>query len=295
MTALGKRPLSMCFGDNHDDNSTALCVPSKRARHAQSHTFGQGRDCDGGSRRDHLVASALVASDDDLQTALAQASTIDIESAVLWLLGNIPALGRLCYAMVATTGGQTTFSPGSLVYAAARRGHPTATCMLLNLCDERDIGSALSAAIDYDDAPALKVIIEACADNDVLSTDAYRRLVCEAMFEAVDAGSAAIVAYLASACDGATLAKALDRSCADHNDANDIGVFAVLWENAGLCAHAYAASLDPCPALDYLDARIARDESCAGPCLARVNDDGDLVSNYCHLAADTPVCVDSWP
>lgn len=295
MTSLGKRPLDTRLDGDHDDNSTALCAPSKRMRHARLYTFGQGHDCDDGPCRDHLVASALVASDDDLHEALAQASTADIESAALWLLGNIPALGRLCYALATMADDKTTFSPGALVYAAARRGHPTATCILLALCDERDIGSALSAAIGCGDAPALKVIIEACADNDVLSTDAYRRLVCDAVFEAVDAGSAAIVAYLASACDDATLTDALDRSCADHNDANDIGVFAVLWENAGLCAHAYAASLDPCPALDYLDARIARGESCAGPCLARVNDDGDFVGNCCHLAADSPVCVNSWP
>ncbi|WBR14903.1 hypothetical protein pkur_cds_729 [Pandoravirus kuranda] len=296
MTTFSKRSWGVCLDGNHDsDSDAALCASPKRMRHAQSHTFGQGRDCDDGSHRDHLVASALVASDDDLRAALAQAPAADIESAILWLLCNVSALGRLCCALVAPTGEQTTFSPGSLVYAAARRGHPTAARMLLGLCDERDIGSALSAAINCGDAPALKVMIEACADDDVLPVDTYRRLVCEAMIEAVDAGSATIVAYLASACDDATLTEALDRACADHNDANDIGVFAVLWENAGLCAHAYAATLDPCPALDYLDARIARGESCAGPCLARVNDDGDSVGNCHYPFADSASCDNSWP
>nr|UDO47097.1 hypothetical protein [Pandoravirus massiliensis] len=271
----------------------ALCAPSKRPCHVRGdRDHGDG----GGSRRDHLVASALLtASDDDMDVALAQASVADIQSALLWLLGNVSALGRLCRALATTPHDCAPLSPASLVYEAARGGHPTAMGMLLGLCDEHDIGSALSAAIDRDDAPALKVVIEACADDPGLATDAYRRLVCDAMTEAVDAGSLAIVGYLATACDDVTLAEALNRSCADHNDANDIRVFAVLWENAGLCAHAYAASLDPSPALDYLDALIVRGEPCAGPCLACVDDDGKHIDECCRDGDHRSVCADSWP
>lgn len=287
-----KRPFDACFSDNHSHDEGALGAPTKRMCCARPHMIGRDHGDDDGSRRDHLVASALMGSDDDLRVASAQALAADIESAVLWLLGNIPALGRLCRALATVTDGRAPLSPGSLVYAAAHRGHPTATCVLLDLCNEHDIGSAISAAIKRDDGPALKVIVDACAQDDALSIDAYRRLVYDAMMEAVDAGSATIVGYLASACDDVTLAEALDRSCADHNDANDIGVFAVLWQDAGLCAHAYAASLDPCPALDYLDALIARGEPCAGPCLARVNDGGEHIHRD---AAAGPVCIDSWP
>lgn len=282
MTTLGKRPLQLCL--DREDTATAAspkkpCRQSRRVdpvEIAVGDTW-DGIECDEAdlASRDRLVSladdpSSAVA---DLVAALGEASTFQVELAMIKLFGEGVAFSRLCRAIAVPSAAPHSVALELLLCRAARQGrHNAVSAMIVRLAEERDVAGALTAAVEEDDGRAVEIILKAY-ENDVNTPDeSYRRLASSALHDAVEARRVSIVAYLAALCDGDAVEEMLSDCVADEDDV-DAAVFAALWQHADLCAHDYAASLSPCRALDYLKGVIASGEACADGCTSNLSDD----------------------
>lgn len=325
MTALGKRSLEQCTrvvgcddapGRPVDSNASPKRLrcdsPAPPSPESDGLFVWDGIKCDPEdiACRDHI---AFVAADDaspvsDLVVVLAEAGTYQVELAMLRLFSSGVAFSRICRALASTPTISKNLNLEALAYRAAHENRPAiVSTMMYRLCKEDDVERALLTAVEEDDLVAVKAIDTACLSTDNMSGDSYRRLTRGALYEAAQAGRAAIAAYLATVCNNEAIEEALSMCINtankdDHLDSDDdeedegdddaeaqvegaeseaetaakaVAVFAALWEHADACAHYYIARLAPCPIRDYLADRIAQGEPCADSCMSNLSDDSD--------------------
>nr|UDO47278.1 hypothetical protein [Pandoravirus massiliensis] len=153
--------------------------------------------------RDRIV---FAATDDaltvrDLVTVLADATTYQVELAMLRLFSSGVAFSRMCRALASEPDLSNNLNLEALVYRAAHEDRPNiVTTMLYRLCKEDDVAKALLTAVEEDDLVAVKAIRTACQSTDSISDDSHQRLARNALCEAAQAGRVSIVAYLADVC-----------------------------------------------------------------------------------------------
>ncbi|AGO85452.1 hypothetical protein psal_cds_1175 [Pandoravirus salinus] len=296
MTALAKRPLESLFGNNDDTGDVddhygraGITAPSSKRQRCESPAVTVGivagdlwddMECD---QEDVDACESIVGAvldDDDfsiegLAARLATATTYQVELAMVQLFGRDLALGRLCDAIVGPSPSVHTVSVDALLYRAARDHCPTAVATLVaRLAEEDDVAKALTTATEEDDIDAAKVIVKAYESDANTPAGSCRRVACAALSDAAEFGKTDAVDYFAGLCDGETIEEMLVQCAADSDDPT-AAVFAALWRHADLCAHAYAKSLLPCPALDYLREFVESGEPCADGCMSNVSDDDD--------------------
>ncbi|BCU02932.1 hypothetical protein [Pandoravirus japonicus] len=285
MTTLGKRPLEPVrdMGNEADDDHSATSSRKRQCREPPEMIVAgdlwDGIECDEEdiAARDRIVAAVLTDdfSIEEVAAALIEPSTYQVELAAVQLFGRGPALSRLCRAIACPSPRPRSVSVDALLYRAARDGCPRAVgALIIRLAKEYDVERALSSAVDDDDVASVEMIVQAYENDTNTPIESCRRVTCNALRDAVEFGKVAAVGYLAGLCDGETVEELLAECAANSNDPK-AAVFAALWQHADLCAHAYAKTLAPCPALDYLWAFVESGEPCADGCMSNVADDSD--------------------
>lgn len=320
-TALGKRPLEQCVGGGDDDGVQLIkdsnpspkrlrCdSPAPPAPESDGLFVWNGIECDPEdiACRDRI---AFVANDDaspvsDLVVVLTEATSYQVELAMLRLFASTVAFSRICRALVLMPSLRRKLDLDAVVYRAAHENRPRIVAtMLRRLCKEDDVERALLTAVEEDDLVAVEAIDMARRNDSKTPQDSYQRLARGALYEAAQTGRAAIVAYLVGVCDHDAIDEALsmcinagkdedldsDEEGDEEGDrkarvggakgeveatAKTVAVFAALWEHAEACAHRYVATLAPCAIRDYLVDRIAQGEPCADSCMSNLSDDSD--------------------
>ncbi|AJF97873.1 hypothetical protein TW95_gp1139 [Pandoravirus inopinatum] len=311
MTALGKRILEIVSTRVEDDDGTPAVPLAKRPRCDNMPEPGcagiavgdtwNGIECDEEDveARDHIVEVVLAGG--ALATVLDQASCHHIDLALIQLFDDCTALARLCRAIAPSLPQAlpavlaADSEPDKTVYhvtidallcRAAQQGRPAVLAVLMrHLADEYDVARALEMADEEDDPAAIELIAETYEkdagkddtgeddtgedDTGEDETGSCRRIAYVALTCAVHSSRVALIHRLVDKCDVEDVHGLLD-DCLEDGD-----VFAALWQHAVLCAHAYAASLPPCPALDHLTLQIANGEPCADMCASYEPADSD--------------------
>lgn len=231
---------------------------------------------------DRIVEAVLAGR--GLATVLDKAPVHHIDMALIRLFDDPDALDRLCRVIALSLSQLRTPTAGSqrnksafyvtinaLLCRAARSGRSAAVAVLVRrLADECDVGRAIEMANEEDDPAAIELIVETYEDNaGEDETGSCRRVAYAALECAAGSSRIALIHRLADKCDVDSVHELLD----DHHGKGD--VFAALWEHSVLCAHAYAASLPPGPALDHLTLQIANGEPCADMCASYAAADSD--------------------
>lgn len=243
------------------------------------------------ARADALAIAATSNRADDLDALIAGASVDPVELALDRLVDEPSGLKRLCLAITSATR-PSGYAIGRLLYRTARQGlHEAVTVLIVYLCEEDEIASALSRAVDKDDSDALQAILEVCASDWDLPVDSYRRLARDALYEAADReeGGSAIVDYLAGICEPDDIEAALD--CC-RGPRREPSTFKALWKHAGLCAHAYIEHIGNGPAREYLWRKIERRQRCRGDCTSDLLDDQGRDADDEEYADDTEIDQD---
>lgn len=225
-----------------------------------------------GARR--LVCAALAPTGEALAETLGDASPAQVASAMLSLLGNATAFGRLCRS-VSVCPLRGTIPCARTLYEAALRGHAEAVGVMLSVpCPIDDISEALMLCMQRgsDDPRTVAAIVEACEIEPEVTVSGYREIVRYALRDAVHLRLPRVVAYLADVAETGDIERHLWLCALDRDDPR-ASLFAALWRSLGLCVHAYAAALPSCPALDYLTAVAnAGAPSCPATCSERPDD-----------------------
>nr|UMO78690.1 hypothetical protein [Pandoravirus belohorizontensis] len=297
MTALGKRArvetaTALDHKEDIDEGAPAV-VLAKRPRRAAPDlaTAGivagdmwDGILCDEEDVEacDRIVEAVLAGR--GLATVLDEASVHHIDLALIRLFDDPDALDGLCRVIALSLSKLRTPRAGSrrdksafyvtidaLLCRAARTGRSAALAVLVRrLADEYDVARAIEMADEENDPAAIELIVKTYEDNaGEDETGSCRRVAYAALECAAGSSRIALIHRLGDKCDVDSVHELLD----DHHDKGD--VFAALWEHAVLCAHAYAASLPPCPALDHLTLQIANGEPCADMCASYAAADSD--------------------
>lgn len=252
------RPSSAAIinGDDDDSDDVWLWPPTRLSRHSIV-------------VRDRIVAAALKGpgGGDGVPAALAGATGLQIASALVSLFGRAEAFERACRATVAMRDDVRGTCLAFVTHDAACAGHVReATSLVGRLCCADEISWALDMCIEDDDLRAVSTIIDACHNEPGVSLFALGHIVRCTLREAVKRGRHRIVAYLADVADPDDVKRHLWAAAADHGDRHAT-LFAALWTPLGVCAHACAAVLPPCPARDYLTGLTAVGARCPGECV----------------------------
>lgn len=298
MTALGKRTraetaTALNDKEDNDDGAPAVAlakrprcdVPDSGAAGIVEGDVWNGILCDeedmGACR--YIIEAVKVGR--GLVTVLDEASVHHIDLALIQLFDDCKALDRLCRAIApslpppcAATAAYSqpdkpayTITIDALLCRAAQQGRRDALAILMRrLADEGDVARAIEMADEEDDPAAIELIVETHEDNAGEDpSGSCRRIAYAALECAASSSRIALIHRLADKCDVDSVHELLD----EHHDEGD--VFAALWEHCVLCAHAYAASLPSCPALDHLTLQIANGEPCADMCASYGTADSD--------------------
>ncbi|AGO82630.1 hypothetical protein pdul_cds_531 [Pandoravirus dulcis] len=298
MTALGKRTrvetvTALNHKEDSDDGASAVVlakrprcdVPDSGAAGIVAGDVWNGILCDEedmGACRD-IVES--VKAGRSLITVLDEAYVYHIDLAVIQLFDDCEALDRLCRAIApslpppcAATAANSqpdkpayTITVDALLCRAAQQGRRDALAILMRrLAGEYDVARAIEMADEEDDPAAVELIVETHEDNAGEDpSGSCRRIAYAALTCAASSSRIALIHRFADKCDVDSVHELLD----DHHGNGE--VFAALWEHSVLCAHAYSASLSPCPALDHLAMQIANGEPCADMCASYDDADSD--------------------
>ncbi|AVK74897.1 hypothetical protein pqer_cds_475 [Pandoravirus quercus] len=294
MTALGKRILeTVLIRDKDDGASTDVplakrprCEPAPGTAEIAVGDTWNGIKCNKEDikRCGDIVRAAQTGR--GLVMALEEASLHQIDLALIQLFDDCAALARLCCAIVPTLPQARPAFPAAnsepdesehhmtidaLLCRAAQQGRRAALAVLVrHLADEYDVARAVEMADEEDDPTAIELILDTYADDTGEdTTGSYRRIAYVALTCAVHSSRVALIHRYADECDAEDVHGLLD-DCLE-----DADVFAALWKHAVLCAHNYAASLPPCPALDHLTLQIANGEPCADLCASYEPADSD--------------------
>lgn len=227
-----------------------------------------------------LVHAVLSPSDEALAKVLAETSPAQTASALLYLLGNAVGFGRLCRHL-GVCSFRETIPYARVLCDAALAGHNDAIGALVSVpCLVDDISEALMVCMQRDgnNPRAVAAIVEACEMEPKVTVSAYQEIVRCALRDAVDLERLSVVAYLADVAEIDDLERHL-WACALNDDDPRALLFSTLWRPLGLCAHAYAAALPPCPALDHLTALAAvAGVPCSRLCSERLSDARDTLT-----------------
>ncbi|AVK76992.1 hypothetical protein pmac_cds_304 [Pandoravirus macleodensis] len=228
---------------------------------------------------DHVIAQALVIAAAPglahlLGVQMAQALSDHVKSALYDLLDDPTGIESLC-AAITSANRPCSDDVSAILYRAARWDlHDTVDVLVVHLCVEDEIDTALAKAVAKDNPDALSLILDSCARNLDASLGAYSRLARDALDRAVEEldGREAIVERLAAICTHDDILLALDACCGSRTQAWG---FKALWKHAGLCAHQYIEDMLSGRAYEYLWAKIQRHRPCHGDCILESSDKED--------------------
>nr|UDO47095.1 hypothetical protein [Pandoravirus massiliensis] len=285
-TAVFKRPFDVHVGRRRHAKrlrtDSAIKCPLPTIDALDDGIVRDGNDDDDDNRDSEatgrLVRAASAPSDSILAKVLGETSPEQVASALLSLFGDATAFDRLCRC-VAAWPLRDTIPFARVLCGAALGRHTGAIGALVSVpCSVDDISEALMLCMrcgdDGDDPRAVAAIVEACETEPRVTVAAYREIVRYALRDAVQLRRPRAVAYLADVAETSDLETHL-WACALDRDDPRASLFAALWRPLDLCAHAYAAVLPPCPALDYLTAIAAAGVPCSRSCSERLRDGRD--------------------
>lgn len=285
MSVLVKRPFEPSLGDAARLCKKKACylspIQTGRQRDDDSvEVDGYGHIVDGADSGDHDITQALVVAATPglahlLAVQMARALDDHVKSALRDLLDDPIGIKCLC-AAITSTNRPCGDDVSAILYRAARWDlHDAVDALVVHLCIEDEIDTALAKAVAKGNADALSLILDSCARNLDASLGAYSRLARNALDRAVEEPDEreAIVERLVAVCTPDDILLALDACCGSRTHAWG---FKALWKHAGLCAHQYIEDMLSGPAYEYLWAKIQRGRRCHGDCILESSDEEDV-------------------
>ncbi|WBR14904.1 hypothetical protein pkur_cds_730 [Pandoravirus kuranda] len=240
--------------------------------------YNEDDDVRGAEATHRLVRAVLSPSDKALAETLAETSPAQIASALSSLLDDTSGFDRLC-RHIGEWPLREAIPCARVLRDAALAGRNGAIAALVAVpCSVDDISEALMVCMQRDgkDTRAVAAIVEACEVEPKVAVSAYQEIIRCALRDAVHLERLSVVAYLADVAEADDLERHL-WACALNHDDPHASLFATLWRPLGLCVHAYAAALPPCPALNYITAVAAvAGAPCSRSCSERPDDARDV-------------------
>nr|UDO47635.1 hypothetical protein [Pandoravirus massiliensis] len=296
MSILAKRPFEPLLGATSPlCKKRVCCASSPSAQIARRRDDDDNAEADGCSRiaddideseyydddHHHAITQALVIAAAPglahlLSVQMARALDQHVESALRDLLDDPTSLKHLCVA-ITPVNRPCSDDVAAILYRAARWDlHDAVDVLVVHLCVEDEIDTALAKAVAKYDPDALSLILGSCARNLDASLGVYSRLARNALDRAVEEPDdrEAIIEQLATTCTPDDIRLALDACCGSYTQS--LG-FRALWEHAGLCAHEFIEDMPAGPAREYLWRNIEGGVPCDGDCIldSTSSDDDD--------------------
>lgn len=285
MSILTKRPFEPLLGATSPLCKKKVCYasfPSAQIARHRDDDDDDNADVDGCSRiaddigesecdDHHAIAQALVIAAAPglahlLSVQMARALSQHVKSALRDLLDDPTSLGHLCVA-ITSANRPCSDDVAAILYRAARcYSHDAVDVLVVHLCVEDEIDTALAKAVAKDDPDALSLILDSCARNLDASLGVYSRLARNALDHAVEEPDdrEAIIERLVMVCTPDDIRLALDACCGSRYQ---VSGFRALWEHAGLCAHEFIEDMPAGPAHEYLWRKIESGVPCDGDCI----------------------------